>query len=118
MKKELNVQIGKRVGKVRRERGLSQNQLAERLGVSTLFVSYIECGQKGMSIDTLIHMCGALHVSSDYLLLRQENAEGPADVYTETVRLLQEADPRVLPLLKEQICLILKVSEIGCRESK
>lgn len=72
MKKERNIQIGNRVRAARKKRNLSRAELAEQLNVSVLFVSYIECGQKGMSIETLIHMCDILQVSADYLLLREK----------------------------------------------
>ena len=60
--------IGERVKRVRKHRGLSQMQLAELIERSPTYISYIESGCKGMSLETLILLANALHVSSDDLL--------------------------------------------------
>lgn len=62
--------IGENVGKYRSEAGLTQAQLAERVGVGTAFISRVERGQKMMKICTLYAMADALHVSCDALLYR------------------------------------------------
>ncbi len=72
MKKNINLEIGERVRLTRVSRSLSRDELAEMLNISTLFLGYIECGQRGMSLTTLQNMCTILNVSADYLLLGKE----------------------------------------------
>ena len=72
MKKTINIEIGERVRTARKRLQMSRDALAEQLGISTLFLGYIECGQKGMSIDTLLALCKALNVSADYILMGRE----------------------------------------------
>lgn len=63
------VQIGKRVGELRKRRGISQTVLAEMIDKSPTYISYIESGLKCMSLDTLVSIANALHVSADELLI-------------------------------------------------
>ena len=67
-KKELNVQIGKRIQKARQEAGMTQAALAEKLDVNVQYISDLERGVVGTSIQTLISICSILRVSSDSIL--------------------------------------------------
>lgn len=62
------VQVGKRVCEIRKHRGLSQHRLAEIIGKSPTYISYIEGGFKCMSLDTFVSVANALRVSADELL--------------------------------------------------
>jgi len=63
------VEIGKRIGEMRKHRGISQMALAEMVNKSPTYISYIESGLKCMSLDTLVAIANALHVSADELLM-------------------------------------------------
>lgn len=67
-KKELNVQIGQRIRRAREERGYTQEKLAELVGVSVQYTSDLERGKVGASVATIVRLCRALEVSSDFLL--------------------------------------------------
>lgn len=108
MKKESNIQIGSRVRAARNRMNMTREKLAELLGVSTLFVGYIECGQKGMSLDTLRGMCRVLHVSSDYLLFGRNGSVPYCSARDSMEELLDTVDTAYLPLLYEQLQLSLK----------
>ena len=60
--------MGDRIKEVRRKQKLTQEQLAERLGVSVEFVGQIERGIKLPSMQVFIKLVEALNVSADYLL--------------------------------------------------
>ncbi len=100
MKKNTNLEIGERVRQVRVSRGFSREALAELLDISTLFLSYIECGQRGMSLQTLQNICQVLNVSSDYLLFGKENNETSVSCVTNAVLELEE---KYLPIALESI---------------
>ena len=72
--KELYLEIGERIKLSREKSGLTQEKLADALGVSSQFVSDIERGVSGPSIYTIICISKLLHVSCDYLLLGIENS--------------------------------------------
>lgn len=88
--KELNIQIGERCRRARETAGYTQEQLAERIGVSTQFLSDAERGVTGMSVSTIIKLCQILSISTDFLLLGQDtanNAESPLSIFTRIQRL-------------------------------
>ena len=62
------VDMGKRVRKQRQLIGLTQQELAERIGVSTSFVGHVERGTRKASLETVINIANALGVSADTLL--------------------------------------------------
>lgn len=68
-KNPLNTQIGQRIQLSREQAGLTQEQLAEKLGLSTQFISTIERGIYGASLETIVKLCDVLDISSDWLLL-------------------------------------------------
>lgn len=62
--------FGKRLQQVRKAAGLSQEQLAELVGMSRQAVSKWETDQAAPDIDKLASLCGVLGVSADELLGR------------------------------------------------
>ncbi len=96
------VDMGKRVRKQRQLIGLTQQELAERIGVSTSFVGHVERGTRKASLETLVALSNALGVGVDYLLAGslqsspdEENPSGAMDpnrrlVIREILSTLQE----------------------------
>lgn len=66
--KALEEIIGRNIAKYREAAGLTQAALAEKIGISTAFVSRVERGQKKMKVETLYATARALGVSVDALL--------------------------------------------------
>ena len=62
------VDFGNRLKKLRQQEGLSQQQLADRLGVTKSVVSYYELHERYPSPDVLIKLSSIFHVSTDFLL--------------------------------------------------
>ena len=60
--------FGKRVRTLRREQKLTQEELAEQLGISASFMGHLERGSRVASIDTLVALCNTLKTSPQYLL--------------------------------------------------
>lgn len=63
-----NMILGETIRKTRKERKISQSKLAEMINKSTTFVSRMERGEKGPSLDTLVLIADCLRVSLDTLL--------------------------------------------------
>jgi len=55
--------LGKRIGEIRKREGLSQEKLAERVGISAQYVSNIERGKENPTLDLLLGLADALKVS-------------------------------------------------------
>ena len=67
---ELNyLSIGQRIKAIRKKRGLTQQKLAELIGRSPTFISYIEGGSKPMSLKTFVLLVNALNITSDEVLI-------------------------------------------------
>ena len=60
--------IGQRVRRFRRALGLSQEALAERVGISTTHMSHIETGSTKLSLQVFADIAAALGVRADELL--------------------------------------------------
>ena len=59
----LRTQFGQRLRQVRRNRNLTQEQLAERAKLSVEHISFLERGMSGTTLDTLGNLAEALGVS-------------------------------------------------------
>lgn len=61
-------EIGQRIRKYRKVHQLSQEELAERVGISTTHMSHIETGNTKLSLPVLVALATALEVGTDDLL--------------------------------------------------
>lgn len=61
-------EIGQRIRKIRKANNLSQEQLAERVGISTTHMSHIETGNTKLSLQVFVDIACALSVQTDELL--------------------------------------------------
>lgn len=78
-------EIGARIRKVRKGKGLSQEELAEKIYISTTHMSHIETGNTKLSLPVLADISTALNVSSDELLFgSSKQAQGIASDRLQT----------------------------------
>lgn len=70
------VESGKRIKNLRKEKGLSQNALAETLGIHVKTVSKAERGIIGLSVDNLIQISSYFNVSLDNEISINRNEVG------------------------------------------
>ena len=64
---EVDVSLGGRIRQVRRNRGLTQRDFAESLGIAQGFLSSIECGKKSPSTTLLIAMMHLYQIEAQWL---------------------------------------------------
>ena len=81
----MNQTLGKRIGALRREKGLKQDELAEKLGISPQAVSKWETDQTCPDISLLPQLAKLLDVSVDELLSGKQES-------VPAVRMLPEAE--------------------------
>lgn len=98
-----------RIRKRRKELGLSQNQLAEKLGVHRSYICKIETlNSENMKLPTLIKIADALKVTPQYLMgMDGDDDETHGYIHTKYGYLLDDAD------LRE--CMI-KVKELPAKD--
>ena len=93
-------EIGQRIRRYRREKGLSQEQLSEKVNISVTHMSHIETGNTKLSLPVLVDIATVLQVGTDDLLTdKMHNADGEY-----ILKLTTDCTPRQL----EFICEIIK----------
>lgn len=88
---------GKRIKELRKGMGFTQEQLAEKVGLSTVMVSSIERGVTGTSIDTMGMIAVVLKASVDYiafgkktLVIEGDLSEKKIEAMMQFVRVMME----------------------------
>lgn len=61
--------VGKRISLIRKNRGMTQEQLAEKAELSNVYISHIENSRSIPSLETLMKICSALDITPDEVLL-------------------------------------------------
>lgn len=84
--------LGQRIKAAREDRGLTQEQLAENVGLSPMHISVIERGVKPPKLDTFVRIANALGVSADLLL--QDSVENTAKVVISDISRMVEGQPK------------------------
>lgn len=90
MQREL---LGKRIREVRKAKNMTQENLAEMVNTSVVYISELERGIKMPSIPVFISIVEALDTSADYLL-RDNISSGKAYVYNEFTEKLDKLSPK------------------------
>lgn len=77
---KIHVLIGARIRVLRKQAGLTINQLAEMADIDGGFLNYIENGKKSLSLETIEKLSNALNVPFVELFSKQaEKIENPLD---------------------------------------
>ena len=83
--------ISNNIKSARRSRGFSQSDLAQRVGLSTVYYAQIELGSKAPSLETLINISEALSVSIESLVYGNSITARQASIM-QSIRNLSESD--------------------------
>ena len=60
--------IGARIRKCRKERRLTQEQLAEKIDIAPNYLGQIENGKRGVNLTNLVKIANELNITFDYLM--------------------------------------------------
>ncbi len=88
MKSEINKQLGKRIQYLRKQKGLSQEKLAEALNIATTSLSYIETGRGFMTLNTLENMAKILEVEP-YEIFQNISINSNEEMYNYLIKKLE-----------------------------
>lgn len=77
----------------RKYRGLTQEQVAERVGMAVSSVSQLETGKQGFTDQTLVDFAHALDCEPGDLLSRDPNVEGAV---VDLLRLIRRKDAKTV----------------------
>ncbi len=83
-------EMGERIYRRRKSLKLTQEELAEKLGVSTQMISNLELGKKAVRPENLAKLSVALNISSDYVLFGKDKNIPAEDLYEKILALNAE----------------------------
>ena len=90
--------IGLRIKRYRMDRGLSQDELAEAIAVTSGYLSKLETGKKYPSLDILISIANTLEVTADDLL-SDNLIRSSSNAGSEVHRLLLDCNDNEMKML-------------------
>lgn len=93
-------EIGQRIRKFRKAHQLSQEDLAEKIGISTTHMSHIETGNTKLSLPVLVAIAAALDVRTDDLLFDRTEA-GRNTVMEELLSSLGDCSAQQVKVLSD-----------------
>ena len=84
-------EMGQRIMARRRSLRMTQEELAEKLGVSTQMISNLELGKKAIRPENLVRVCDVLELSADFVLTGT-NTKSAVDIVADKLIQLTEEE--------------------------
>jgi transcriptional regulator with XRE-family HTH domain len=84
--------LGHRVARLRRERGMTQTELAKRLRIGQSVISHYERSRRGLDSDIVVELTRVFGVTADELLGLSEPATDGLKVARPFLRRLRDVD--------------------------
>lgn len=106
MRKTANTTIGSRIRESREIAGLTQVELAEKIGITWKHLSALERSINNPSIATICKISDALAVSCDFLLKGEECGTTPT-----TFERIKYLSPKYQKILNDQINLMFQAQK-------
>ena len=96
------MEFSEKLQELRKSRSMTQEELAEKLGVSTQMISNLELGKKAIRPENLVKLCNVLNVSADHIL-RGNRADWEIQGFMEKYIRLSEENQQLLERLTENL---------------
>ena len=106
--------LGERLARIRKARGLTQTELAERIGIIQTLVSDYEVGNLRLSAEMAMRFAQALNASLDELLGLKASKKANGELSLKLVRRLkgiEQLPPTKQKALLQMIDAVLKGAE-------
>ena len=110
----LSMTLPARLIALRKERGLSQQAMADAMGIHVNSLKKYESGQAQPSLDALRKIAVALHTSTDFLLF-DEHERGPSDdlrLQFEAVSQFPEEERKIVKALLEGMIIKFQTKQM------
>lgn len=98
--RKILLEMGKRIAARRKEMKMTQEALAERVGVSLQTISCVELGKKAIRPYNLIKLCSVLETSTDYILVGRKSCQELSQIDNQLSRLTDAEYDLVEKLIK------------------
>lgn len=99
--------IGKRLKEARKKKGLTQEHLSEKMGVSIAYLSKVETGKIHINLERLSEICGILEVTEGEILNGVSN-NSEKYLHSEFNELLRKCSPKNQKLAYQILQIISK----------
>ena len=93
--------IGQQIRKYRKAHRMSQEQLAEIVGISVTHMSHIETGNTKLSLQVFTNIAKALQISTDNLLSQTPPIR--KEQYTELLSVMDTCTPQQLQIITDMV---------------
>ena len=116
--KNLRKSIGKKIKLARTKAEFTQEQLAEKLSLSTRYISQLERGIAFGSATTITNLCRALNISSDFLFNDLINTNSPIlsdlvdESFLESYLKLNDYNKIVINTITKELAKLQKEDDI------
>ena len=107
----MTIKIAENLQMLRKEKGLTQEQLAEKINVSTVFISQIETAVRKPSLETVYKLSLALNTTIDSLI----GTDNIQTKYDEIAKLLSDKNDTEIYFITcvlREICSNIKNGKI------
>lgn len=101
---DLLKEMGQRIYILRKEKRLTQEELASLAGVGTQTISTAELGKKTLCPENIVKLSQTLNVSTDYLLTGNRNSIDYMVINTRLNGLNQKQYDRIMRVIESILC--------------
>lgn len=102
------IALGKRIKALRKRLGWSQERFAERVDISTQYVSNIERGKENPTLDLLLRLAEALRVSPVEIFDFEAEGLDRKSLHADIRNLIETSDPERLRIALKVLRAILR----------
>lgn len=87
--------VGKRIRQCRKQLGLTQEQLSEKINIAPNYLGQIENGIRGVNLTNLVKIANALGITFDYLMsdVNSTAIEESDSIKKQWLALLEDRSP-------------------------
>jgi len=101
---DIKVIFGQRVRHYRKNKGLSQEKLAELCDLHPTYIGQLERGEKNASLETIMRVCEGLSVSPEVLfenIVPEKGRSAAQEIYNIVASLSEEKQQALLDIVEK-----------------
>lgn len=105
---DIKQMIGARIAERRRLKGLTQVELADKMGIGPKYLSRIECGKENPTLNLLINLSEALKIDLGEIF-KYPQLEDPERRRVLVFSLLEKADDEQIKLIYNIVAQLIEI---------
>lgn len=109
MENNFLIPIGRRISEIRRSHNMTQETLAERLGVSPKHISHTECGTSSLSLKNLMEFCNLFNCSLDFIIFGKIENDALAKLPEEITNILYTGTDKEVERLNRYLQIYIEL---------